>query len=63
MATKRKFMDHNCQNCDKHDNYDDMVCCGKCNKWTHFRCAGVEWPDDTIKYFIKKKKTSKLFGL
>lgn len=44
MATKRKRASACgivCQDCDEPENFDDVVNCGKCLKWTHFCCAGV----------------------
>lgn len=40
-APKRKRAPLICQSCDEPENFDDMVNCGKCRKWSHFYCAGV----------------------
>lgn len=33
---------YNCEDCDREDEFDDMVSCDDCFKWWHFICAGVD---------------------
>lgn len=41
MAHKRKIIENNCQDCERPDYAENMVCCDNCGKWLHFSCAGV----------------------
>lgn len=41
MASKRKRTPIICESCYEPEDFDDMVNCGKCFKWTHFCCASV----------------------
>lgn len=40
LASRKKHS--NCQACVEVDEINDMVCCDRCQKWTHFCCAGVQ---------------------
>ncbi len=40
MAPKRKAS-CSCEECYEEDSFDNMVSCGKCEKWSHFCCVGV----------------------
>ncbi|XP_055633349.1 uncharacterized protein LOC129773728 [Toxorhynchites rutilus septentrionalis] len=40
--------------CDRDEQYDDMVECGRCTKWYHYSCVGVNQSVAELAWFCKK---------